>query len=142
LINRIRSVIYKIWSVQLLRFFIVGGLNTIFGYLVFAFFIYFNLHYVLATLLAQICGVLFNFKTTGFWVFKNRDNRLILRFFGVYLFTYLLNIGILKLFEMNNVTSLIGEAIIIIPLAMISFYLNKKLVFRDLSKEPSTIPHS
>jgi putative flippase GtrA len=119
-----------------LRFLVVGGINTLFGYSVFALFILLHLHYVLAALLAQICGVLFNFKTTGFLVFKNKDNRLVFRFFGVYLFTYLLNIGLLKLFDLNGVSnSLVAGAFIALPLALISFILNRKFVFPNLSEK-------
>jgi len=109
---------------------VVGGVNTLFGYSVFALFTLIGLHYVLAALLATICGILFNFKTTGTIVFRNRDNRLILRFFGVYLITYSLMVGLLKLFDMAGVIPLVGGAIIVLPLAVFSFLLMKKLVFK------------
>ena len=112
----------------------VGGVNTAFGYTVFAVFILLGLHYVLAALLGQICGILFNFKTTGTIVFKNKDNRLIFRFFGVYLFTYLLNIGLLKVFDFYGVGSLVAGAIIILPIAFISFLLSRRFVFNASDK--------
>jgi putative flippase GtrA len=133
LIRQIRSIIYRLWSIQFLRFLVVGGVNTVFGYSVFALFILLHLHYVVAALLGQICGVLFNFKTTGTLVFKNKDNRLIFRFFGVYLFTYLINIGLLKVFDMRGVGSLIAGAIILLPVASVSFLLNKRFVFNALN---------
>lgn len=135
--NKIRSLIIRLWSIQILRFFIVGGVNTVFGYGVFAGLILLHLHYVLAALIAQICGVLFNFKTTGTLVFKNKNNNLIFRFFGVYLFTYLLNIGLLKFFDIYGVGSLIAGAIIILPVSLVSFLLNKKMVFTVLTKRNS-----
>ena len=115
----------------------VGALNTVFGYSVFAVLILLNLHYTLAALLGQICGVLFNFKTTGSLVFKNKNNRLIFKFFGVYLFTYLLTIGLLRIFNSYGVHNLIAGAIIILPMALISFIMNKKLVFKNLSRKPN-----
>jgi putative flippase GtrA len=132
-------MIHRFWSIQLLRFLVVGGLNTIFGYSVFATFILLHFHYVIAALLAQICGVLFNFKTTGILVFKNKNNRLLYRFFGVYLFTYLVNIGLLKVFDIYGVKSLIAGAIIVLPLALVSFMLNKKFVFPDLNKRSNQV---
>lgn len=134
MIRMIRSLFIRLWSIQLLRFLVVGGVNTIFGYAVFAGLILLHLHYVIAALLAQICGVLFNFKTTGTLVFKNKNNRLIFRFIGVYAFTYLLNIGLLKIFDIYGMKSLIAGAIILIPVALISYTLNKKLVFEVLNK--------
>jgi putative flippase GtrA len=129
LIYKIGTLIRRLWSIQILRFLVVGGVNTVFGYSVFALFILLGLHYVLAALLAQICGILFNFKTTGTLVFKNKDNRLLLRFFGVYLFAYLLYIGLLKLFDMASVGSLVAGAIIVLPMAVVSFLLMRRFVF-------------
>jgi len=128
------NLIKKLWAVRFLRFLLVGGINTLFGYGVFAFFIFLGLHYALATILATICGVFFNFKTTGIIVFKNRDNRLIFRFFGIYLFGYLLNVGALKLFDIAGIKILVAQAILVLPLSFISFLLMRKLVFKTLKQ--------
>jgi putative flippase GtrA len=85
-------------------------------------------------LVSQICGILFNFKTTGTIVFRNRNNRLIFRFFGVYLLTYLLNYGLLRLLESFGVGRLVGGAIVVLPLALLAYFLNKKFVFNALDK--------
>jgi putative flippase GtrA len=116
----------------------VGGVNTAFGYGVFALIILLNRHFrvcspeaelVLAPLISQICGILFNFKTTGTIVFRNRNNRLILRFFAVYSITYLLNYGLLRLFESFGIGRLVSGAIIVLPLALLAYFLNKRYVF-------------
>jgi len=135
LIKQIRALIHRLWSIQLLRFLIVGGLNTVFGFTIYSVFILLHLHYVLAALLGQICGILFNFQTTGTIVFKNKDNRLIFRFFVVYLVTYLITIGLLKIFDIYDIGSLVAGAIIILPIACLSFLLNKKFVFHKLQKK-------
>ncbi len=135
MISRIRALVHRLWSIQLIRFLVVGGLNTVFGFSVYSIFILLHLHYVLAALLGQICGILFNFKTTGTIVFKNKDNRLIFRFFAVYLVTYLITIGLLKLFSIYGVGSLVAGAIIILPIAFLSFLLNKRFVFDTLRKK-------
>lgn len=133
--RQIRALVHRLWSIQLLRFFVVGGLNTAFGFTVYSIFILLHLHYVVAALLGQICGILFNFKTTGTIVFKNKDNRLIFRFFIVYLVTYLITIGLLKIFHIHNIGSIVAGAIIIIPIALLAFFLNKKFVFNRLQKK-------
>ena len=132
LIRKIIDLVRRLWSIQIIRFLLVGGVNTVFGYAVFAVFILLGLHYVLAALFGHTCGILFNFKTTGTIVFKNKDNRLIFRFFGVYLFTYLLNIGLLRLFHFYGVGSLVAGAIIILPIAFLTFSLHKRFVFNAL----------
>jgi putative flippase GtrA len=132
--SNIIDLVRKFWSVQILRFFAVGGVNTAFGYGVFALFIWFGLPEELAALLGTICGVLFNFKTYGTIVFKNKNARLILRFFGVYLVTYLLAIGLLRIFKHYGISSLVAYAIIILPIALLSFWLNKRFVFRAVGE--------
>lgn len=114
---------------QLIRFFIVGGVNTVFGYSVFAFLIYLGLHYSIAALAGTFIGVLFNFKTTGKLVFKNSDNTLIIRFFAVYGIVYLLNVTGLAFFNHIQINNYVAGAILIVPVGVIAFLLNKKFVF-------------
>ncbi len=123
--------IQRLWAVSFIRFLFVGGLNTLFGYSVFALFILLGLHYALAALIGTILGILFNFKTTGTIVFKSDDNRLIVRFFGVYGFMYMVNVGVLKLFRELGVHVLITAAVATLPMAMISFLLMRRFVFRE-----------
>jgi putative flippase GtrA len=113
-----------------IRYLLVGGINTIFGYGLFAFFIYLNLHYSLASLLSTILGVLFNFKTTGKLVFKSSDNRLIVRFFAVYGMVYVVNVGLLKGFQWLGLNFYIAGAILVLPLAVLSYVLNRRFVFK------------
>ena len=120
----------------------MGGVNTAFGFAAFAVFILLGLPKELAALLGTICGVLFNFKTTGTIVFKNKDNRLIFRFFGVYLVAYLLNIGLLDIFEIYSVGPLVAGAIIILPVSLLSFFLNRRFVFNTIDNTEKPGPAS
>ena len=129
MIRRVITLTRRLWSIQVLRFLAVGGINTLFGYGVFASLILLHLNYVFAALLGQICGVLFNFQTNKTLVFRHNNNRLILRFSFVYIFTYLLTIGFLRLFNYYSVNDLVGGAILVLPMAMVSYFLNKKFVF-------------
>lgn len=115
---------------KLIKFIFVGILNTVFGYSIFAFFIFCNLHYTIASLLSTVIGVLFNFKTTGNLVFKNKDNTLLGKFILVYMLIYLLNIISLKLLENFYVDIYISGAILMFPLALLSFLLNNRFVFQ------------
>ena len=113
------------------KFLLVGILNTVFGYSIFGIFIYLNIHYTIAVLLSTVLGVLFNFKTIGKLVFKSHDNRLIFRFVFVYFIVYILNISGLWFFKSLGYGNMyINGLILIVPLALVSFLLNKKFVFR------------
>lgn len=116
---------------QLIRFLIIGFINTVFAYSVYAFFIFIHFHYTLAVLLSTVIGICFSFKTLGSLVFDNPDNKLIFKFFAVYGFCYFLNIGILRLlsqYVLNNlyIDGLISNFLV----AMVSFCLNKWIVFK------------
>jgi putative flippase GtrA len=112
------------------RYIAVGLLNTAVGYSLYAIFIFFGLHYSLAVLFSTILGVLFNFKTIGKIVFRNDSNCLLLRFIAVYTVTYILNIMGLRIFDYFNFDMYLAGALILIPLAIISFVLHKTFVFR------------
>ena len=125
------DLIKTIWSIRFVRFLFVGGLNTLFSYVIYAILILLNVHYTLATLISTILGIIFNFFTTGSIVFRNRKLSLMLRFFLVYGFTYLVNILLLSFFETKQVDMLIAGAIVTLPVALLSYFLNAKLVFRE-----------
>lgn len=116
---------------KIVRFFLVSGLNTFFGYGLFALLILFGLHYTLAVFFGTLIGILFNFKTIGGIVFKNHKNLLIFRFFGVYFIIYLLNTGGLALFKYFGINVYVGGAILLIPIGLLAFYLNRKFVFSN-----------
>ena len=67
-------------------------------------------------------------------VFKNRDNHLLLRFFGVYAFSYSINVGLLSLLNLAGVGSLVAGAIIVLPVAAVSFLLMQIFVFKTIPK--------
>ena len=116
---------------QAVKFLLIGILNTTFGYGLFSLFIYVRLHYSLAVLLSTIFGVMFNFKTIGKLVFKSDDNSLIFKFIFVYIITYFLNIFFLWLFKRLGFDNMyINGFVLLIPLAAVSFLLNKFFVFR------------
>jgi putative flippase GtrA len=115
---------------KFIRFLFVGILNTLFGYSIYVLFLYCNLSFSIAALLSTIIGVLFNFKTTGRYVFRSDDNKLIFRFITVYALLYLFNVTGIKLLNTVKVSYVLAGALMLIPMAILSFLLNKKFVFK------------
>lgn len=110
-------------------FLLVGTLNTLFGYSVYAFLLFIGLHYALAAFLATCIGVLFNFKTTGRIVFQSTGKGLLFKFILVYTVLYIINITILQFLLFIGINAYLGGAICIPPMALLSFFLNKRFVF-------------
>ena len=124
-----RLIITTIKDSYFARFLIVGLLNSLFGYSIFALFLYIGLHYTIATLTATILGVLFNFKTIGMLVFNNAKNSLIVKFIFVYTVTYLINIACLKVFSMLSIDLYLAGFLMLAPIALLTFVMNKRFVF-------------
>lgn len=123
----------KVINNQFFRFIIISGVNTLFGLAVFSFFIFLGFHYAIAILFSTILGVLFNFQTISRLVFSIYNSSLIIKFILVYCVVYILNtagVGILIYF---HISAYIAGTIMVIPIGVSSFLLNKKLVFKNTS---------
>ena len=108
----------------------VGIVNTIVGYGLYALFLFIGFHYILAVFFATVLGVLFNFKTIGRYVFNSIDNKLIIKFFGVYSLVFIVNIVLIKVFKDFGFDEYLAGLIATFPSAFVSFVLNKYYVFK------------
>lgn len=120
---------------EFVRFVLVGGLNTLFGYGVFFACLALGAGNALALLVANTLGILFNFHTFGKLVFRSHDYRRIVRFTLVYAGIYAANLGTLELLNRAGLESRIAQATLVIPVALASWVLNKKLVFRTSPRD-------
>ena len=118
-----------IFDRKFVKFILVGGMNTLVGYLVFSLFLYLNFHYTVASFLALVFGIIFNFKTHGRLVFGSRDNTLIFRYIIMWGILYLVAISCLAGFEWIGVNLYLANALLIMPLSVLAFFLNLKFVF-------------
>jgi putative flippase GtrA len=110
----------------------VAGLNTVFGYGLFAALILIGLRYPLAAAIATVIGILFNFQTTGRLVFGRHDLSLILRFLAVYAISYVVGITLIGWADRRGISVLLAAAVLAIPMGFFSFTLQKLLVFRRI----------
>lgn len=114
---------------RFVRFLVVGGLNTLVGYSLFAGFILLGAGSALALAAATVLGVLFNFKSFGTLVFDNREKRLLPRFVAFYAVQYALNLLCLRGLEMWGLPALLAQLILLVPFSVASFLLMHRLVF-------------
>jgi putative flippase GtrA len=118
--------------VQFLKFLVVGGFNTVFGYAVFAGLVLSGVPPVPALVLTYMVGVPFNFFTTRRFVFaREATRREFFRFVLAYIVVYLFNQALYALFAMAGAAPLIAQAVCIPVVAVFSFLLFKLHVFRD-----------
>jgi putative flippase GtrA len=117
----------RLLKLKPIRFLLVGGLNTLVGYSIFALFLFFGLPSDLALLFATCFGIVFNFKSISNMVFCTNHNALFGKFFLLYTILYLGNLGLLKLldnlFHNPYYSGIVSIMLITIP----SYYGNKRL---------------
>jgi putative flippase GtrA len=113
---------------RLFAFFVVGGINMLVGYALFAAFILVGLGTTLALLCATVIGVLFNYRTTGKLVFRS-DRAVFRLFIIVYIAQFATNWLALKALAAAGVGPLPAQLIVLLPLAVATYAAMRSWVF-------------
>lgn len=121
----------RIQGSRFLRFLLVGGLNTAFGYGVFALSLFLGAHYAVAATISTVLGVLFNFFTTGSLVFGRRGGSRLHRFVAVYAVMWAVGILALKAANALAVNLYVAGLVLLVPSAGLSFLLLRTFVFQE-----------
>lgn len=115
---------------KFVKYLFVGFMNTVFSYVIYAICVTILSRPTLSLAVSYVIGILFNFQTTGRIVFKNKNNMLIFKFFLSYLTTFFINRYFLDMLVSTfHVDKYLSQAILVFPIAMISFMLLKHFVF-------------
>ena len=115
---------------KFVKYLFVGFMNTVFSYVIYAICVTILSRPTLSRAVSYVIGILFNFQTTGRIVFKNKNNTLIFKFFLSYLTTFFINRYFLDMLVSTfHVDKYLSQAILVFPIAMISFMLLKHFVF-------------
>jgi putative flippase GtrA len=120
-------------SRRLGRFLVVGALNSAVGYGLFAGLVLLGLSPEAALLIATVLGVIFNFATTGHFVFGNRNLHRIMRFIVVYSVVYLFNAAALRGLTLLMVPPLLAQLILLPVAAVMTFVALRSFVFKEKS---------
>jgi putative flippase GtrA len=114
---------------RIIRFYIAGAINTLLSYCIFAALIYFGLTYWLAVVFCYAIGLIINYKTIKIIAFNDSNKQSLRNFFFIFCGTCLINIGSLKMLIGLGVNVYIAAWIVVIPISLLSYILNKKFVF-------------
>jgi putative flippase GtrA len=122
--------IKRLVNTEFIRFLIAGGVNTAFGYIVFAVSFFLTKHEAVALILDYGIGAFFNFQSYSRLAFSGYKGGRFVFFCLVYVVVYFVNYFILLLFirhfELNAYASQLF-ALVVCPLLL--YVLLKKFVF-------------
>ena len=124
----------RILDDQLIRFVIVGGINTVVGYGTFAIMIFVNIHYLAANMCSTIIGVACSYILNKYFTFRSRKKSImeICRFISVYLFSFALgNLVLLAAVECMNTTPYLAGGINLAATTIISWFGHKYFSFKN-----------
>jgi putative flippase GtrA len=113
---------------RFVRFIVVGGLNTMVGYGIFAGLIFVGIPFQGAIVIATVLGVLFNYLSTGGIVFRDRTGQLP-RFIAVYVVQTGLNVAGVTALKYAGINPLIGGFIVLPFLVVFTFLAMRRFVF-------------
>lgn len=114
----------------IVRFLLVGILNTLFSYSVFSLLVFFDIKADTSLLISYIFGIAFNFSTFSRLVFESSGYNKKEKFIIVYIFLYLLNVLLLNLMQLLITNLYFCQFILLLPMAATTYYLNSKFVFK------------
>jgi putative flippase GtrA len=118
---------------QFILFLLVGFLNTLFGFCIYAFFIYSGFKYYLAVLFSTSMGIFFSYFTIGRVVFNTSDKKVFKKFFLLYILLFFMNSGLIKMLTLLKLDFYLAGFISIAILSVFSFLMNKHLVFNNIN---------
>jgi putative flippase GtrA len=114
---------------RFIRFLLVGALNTLVGYGIFAALILLGLATAAAIVVGTILSVLFNFLSTGRVVFGDGSGRRLPRFLAVYVVQMGLNVAAVTALERAGVDPLIGGFVVLPVLVVFTYLAMRRFVF-------------
>ena len=115
---------------QLARFLVVGGVNTLFSYAVYATLVFVGVPFALANLIALALGIVFSFATQGQLVFRNAGGRQFLKFVVVWAILYFVSVAIIARLTAHGFSAYLAGAIALVATSVLSYVAQKYFVFR------------
>jgi len=108
--------------IKLIKFGLVGVLNTIFGYLVYAALVLLGVWPGAALALAYVIGVAWNYMTHAKLVFKSQKGHGVFGYIGIYVLIYLGNAFLLQMAITAGISPLVAQAGLAVLFAGVSFF--------------------
>ena len=117
---------------EVLRFVLTGGLNTAFGFGLYALLVYAGMAPAIALALATVIGVLFNFVSFGTFTFRRLEARRLPRFLVAYAGIYVFNLLLLEAVQRYaGVGPIVGQFLCLLVVAPAAYLVLKTQVYGE-----------
>jgi putative flippase GtrA len=121
----------------LLRFLLAGGLNTLFGWVIYALSVHFGAPPWLALIISTLTGIAFNFFSLGGYAFRDLAMQRLPRYLTAYGLLYAGNVACLSMLQ-HWVPNPIWAQLILTPvMAGCSFLMMSRWVFIGAPTAPA-----
>ena len=122
-----------------LRFLVAGAINTLFGFLVYSGALLAGAPVWLALLMGLVSGIIFNFFSTGGYVFRDLRLGRVPRFVICYLAVYAVNLALIASLTSWVGNPIIAQGILTAPIALLAYMLMVRFVFVP-RRPPGSVP--
>lgn len=112
-----------------MRFLISGGVNTLFGFMVYSVFILAGSAVWFALISGTVIGAFFNFLTIGGYAFRDLSLDRVPRFLLCYALVYGINLQALEWLSAAVTDKILSQSILVLPIAALSYLLMARFVF-------------
>ena len=114
---------------RLIRYYAVGGINTVFGFGLYSLLIWLGLNLYLAQFISYPIAVAFNYFTYSRHVFRGHDRRPV-AFIGAYAYNYVQGVALLAMVH-HFVANPYGAGFIALLIGTaINYFVLRRFVFR------------
>jgi putative flippase GtrA len=121
------------------RYYAIGGLNTVFGFSVYSLLIWLGLNLYVAQLIAHVCGTTFNYFTYSWGVFPG-DERRPVGFVGAYIYSYVQGLILLAIAHHFVANPYIDGLLTLIVGTAINYFVLRRFAFRPREAPPDVTP--
>jgi hypothetical protein len=115
---------------RVVRFLLVGLLNSAFGFFIFSAAVWFGQGTVTALLAGNAAGLVFNFFSTGGLVFRTLALHRLPKFVACYLSMLLINYSLLEVLTPVVNSKIAAQAVLTLPMAALSYAIMTLWVYR------------
>lgn len=118
---------------EMLRFLLIGLLNTGFSYGTYSLLLAMGLDFASASFLALCAGIVWSFATQGRLVFRQHLRGRFFRYLLVWASLYVLNVSIIAGLIRLDLGPYLAGFIALFPVTGLSYILQRRFVFRSTS---------